>query len=271
MLYKQNLHVHTTYCDGNDTPEEMLEEAIRQGFDSIGFSGHSFMRYSPGHSMTMTGTEDYKSHITRLKKEYAEKIRVFLGLEYDMYSNVDMSGYDYLIGSVHYLRVNGEHVGFDRSMEQVREVIDTHFDGDGMAYAKMFYETLAKLPEYGKFDILGHTDLICKHSENALFFDTFSPKYRAWALDALEALRGKIPFFEVNTGAISRGYRTTPYPAPFLLDAMREMGFGAVITSDCHDRRALSCFYGEAEELLRAHGFKVLWILTDKGFVPTKL
>jgi len=87
----------------------------------------------------------------------------------------------------------------------------------------------------------------------------------------MDALRGKIPLFEVNTGAISRGYRTTPYPDAFLLDALRDMGFGAVITSDCHDRRDLSCFYGEAEELLKAHGFRELWVLTDKGFVPTKL
>ena len=26
--YKQNLHTHTTYCDGKDTPEEMILRAI---------------------------------------------------------------------------------------------------------------------------------------------------------------------------------------------------------------------------------------------------
>ena len=42
MTYLQNLHTHTTYCDGRDTPVEMIESAIAQGFDSIGFSGHSY-------------------------------------------------------------------------------------------------------------------------------------------------------------------------------------------------------------------------------------
>ena len=45
-MYKQNLHVHTVYADGKDTPEELVLEAIRQGFTSIGFSEHSYMPYS---------------------------------------------------------------------------------------------------------------------------------------------------------------------------------------------------------------------------------
>ena len=46
MKYRQNLHTHTTFCDGKDTPEELVEAAIAKGFDSIGFSGHSYMYYS---------------------------------------------------------------------------------------------------------------------------------------------------------------------------------------------------------------------------------
>ena len=35
---------------------------------------------------------------------------------------------------------------------------------------------------------------------------------------------------EINTGAIFRGYRTTPYPAPVLLREGREMGGGGTFT-----------------------------------------
>ena len=38
---KQNLHTHSTFCDGKDTPEEMILRAIELGFNSIGFSGHA--------------------------------------------------------------------------------------------------------------------------------------------------------------------------------------------------------------------------------------
>lgn len=35
---KQNLHTHTTFCDGVDAPEELIREAMARGFDSLGFS-----------------------------------------------------------------------------------------------------------------------------------------------------------------------------------------------------------------------------------------
>ena len=44
--YKQNLHTHTTYCDGKDTPEQVVLKAIEKGFNSIGFSGHAPNNYS---------------------------------------------------------------------------------------------------------------------------------------------------------------------------------------------------------------------------------
>ena len=74
MTHLQNLHTHTTYCDGRDTPVEMIESAIAQGFDSLGFSGHSFTFYSQAIPMSTEGTEEYKKEITALKEKYADKI-----------------------------------------------------------------------------------------------------------------------------------------------------------------------------------------------------
>ena len=269
--YRQNLHTHTSYCDGKDTPDEMIRIAMEKGFHSIGFSGHSYMHYSPGHSMSPEGTQAYTNEVSALKEKYAGRIAVFLGLEVDMFSEIDMSGYEYLIGSVHYLPVNGEMVGFDRSREEVARVIHTCFGGSGMAYAKEYYRQLARLPEFGSFDILGHFDLVCKHAENCRFFDEDAKEYRYAAIEAAEALAGKIPLFEVNTGAIARGYRTTPYPSLALIREMKRMGYGAVISSDCHDARYLDCAFTQAAELLRTAGYTEQFVLTEKGFVPTAL
>lgn len=46
MYQKQNLHTHTCFCDGKDTPEEMIQEALKRGFDSLGFSMHSYLSCS---------------------------------------------------------------------------------------------------------------------------------------------------------------------------------------------------------------------------------
>lgn len=183
-----------------------------------------------------------------------------------MYSDVSLDPYDYVIGSVHYLQKDGKMWGFDRSQEAVSALIDEAFGGDGMAYAKEYYAQLAHLPEYGKFDILGHADIICKHSDNVMFFDEESKEYRDAVTFALEALAGKIPLFEVNTGAIARGYRKTPYPTPYILRECKRLGFGAVVTSDCHDAAYLDCYFTQAFELLKSCGFTEHYVLKKRGF-----
>ena len=37
----QNLHTHTVFSDGKNTPEEMVLGAVRAGCTSLGFSEHS--------------------------------------------------------------------------------------------------------------------------------------------------------------------------------------------------------------------------------------
>ena len=104
MNNKQNLHIHSTYADGKDTPEEMILEAINRNFASIGFSEHSYMCFSDyPYQMTVSDTEKYKQEIKALKEKYKGKIDIFCGMEFEMYSDVPTNGFDYLIGSVHYL------------------------------------------------------------------------------------------------------------------------------------------------------------------------
>lgn len=270
-MYPQNLHTHGILCDGKDTYESTVQRALDLGFTSIGFSGHSYMSYSPSHSMSVEGTEEYKKQIRELQKKYEGKIDIFCGIEFDMYSEDPLKDYDYIIGSVHYLLINGKHVGFDRSAEEVKHVIDTYFGGDGMKYAKMYYETICELHKYAKSDIIGHFDIITKHAETHNFFDTESKEYRTYAIEALREVAKHCNVFEVNTGAISRGYRTTPYPQPFILKEMKELGCGIVISSDCHDNRYLDCHFNEAIELVKSCGFSEVLTLTKNGFVPHRI
>ena len=270
-MYPQNLHTHGVLCDGKDTYESTVLRALELGFNSIGFSGHSYMSYSPSHSMSVEGTEEYKKEISRLKEKYADKIDVFCGIEFDMYSEDPLVGYDYVIGSYHYFLIDGKYVGFDRSADEVKRVIDENFGGDGMKYAKMYYENICDLPKYAKCDIIGHFDLITKHSETHDFFDTESKEYRSYALEALHTLAKSCNVFEVNTGAISRGYRTTPYPQPFLLKEMKNIGVNLVISSDCHDNRYLDCHFAETLELIKSCDFTEVLTLTKNGFVSNPI
>jgi len=271
MEKKQNLHTHTTFCDGRDTPEELIQIAIDKNFDSIGFSMHSYNPHSAYSHVTLARMEEYKSAIRSLKERYRGRFSVYLGLQKDMVSPVENEGYDYLIGSVHYLNKEGTFLGFDRSPEFVKELIDTHFGGNGLAFARCYYETAARLAESGPFDIIGHFDILTKNLDFIPYFDETQEAYLNYAREAIGALRGKIPFFEVNTGAVARGYRKVPYPAEPLIREFHRLGFGAVITSDCHDARYLDCGFQEAEELLAHCGFREKYRLTESGFEAVAL
>lgn len=272
MGYKQCLHTHSVFCDGKDTLEEMVLSAIDKKFDSIGFSGHSFMDIYAEFSMDEEKAAAYKAEIARLQQVYGDRIKIFCGLEKDNYTKVSTDGYDYLIGSVHCVQY-GEHLVFiDWTLDRALDAIRNIFDGDGIAYAKAYFDAVADLPNHGSFDILGHFDLVTKFIEQEpAMFDTANPAYRAAVTSAAESLVGKVKYFEINTGAISRGYRTTPYPELFILREMKRLGFGAIISSDCHDKNFLDCAYEEAKELLKEAGFSEHFVLKDEGFVAIPL
>ena len=88
---------------------------------------------------------------------------------------------------------------------------------------------------------------------------------------AMERLIRAGKIFESNTGAISRGYRQTPYPAEPLLRLLREMDGKILFTADAHRACDVAFGYAEAVELACRCGFDTFWRLTEEGFVPAPL
>ncbi len=269
----QNLHTHCTFCDGNNTPEEMVEAAISKGFDSLGFSSHALTEVKD--DCEMRDIDGYIESIRGLKKRFSERIKLFLGIELDYYSKAPerLGDFDYSISSAHYLILkNGEVVSYDHSPERTRKHIREDFSGNGLAFARSYFDTVARLEPKTAISFVGHFDLVTKFSQkHPDFFDTDSPVYRSYALDALHTLSKKFDFFEINTGAIARGHKTMPYPAPFIIDEMRNIGVKILLTSDCHRKEFLDCKFREARKYVRSHGFSELYFLTDDGFIGEKI
>lgn len=243
-----NYHTHTTFCDGADSPEELVLEAIRLGCPEIGFSGHSHI---PGHRWCMTeeGTRAYCAEVRRLQEKYADRITVRLGIEQDLLSTVDRSLYDYVIGAVHYVERDGKCFSVDASRESFLAAVQEVYAGDFYAFAEDYYALVATLPERMDCCIIAHFDLITKFNEGNALFDTEHPRYRAAADRALDRLAESDVLLEVNTGAIARGYRTTPYPEPCLIDRWLARGRELILSSDCHDRRFLLCEFDKLQTL----------------------
>ena len=239
-----NYHTHTVFCDGKDTPEELVCEAIRLGCPELGFSGHAHVPFEDC-CMTPEGTERYKKEIRRLQEKYGDRIRVYCGVEQDYFSDLPTDDYDYGIGSVHYINRNDRFLSVDESVESFRNTAQTYYAGDFFAFAEDYYALVGQIHEKTGCRIVGHFDLITKFNEGDSLFDTGDARYRRAALSALERLSGKGLLFEINTGAMARGYRRTPYPAPWLLRELIARGEGLILSSDCHDKRFL--LYGLEE------------------------
>ncbi len=234
-----NYHTHTYLCDGKDSPEELVEYAISLGCPAIGFSGHGYTEFDTSYCMSIDTEKEYKEIILALKEKYKDRIKILLGIEQDFYSTRDYSDYDYIIGGVHYIEQNGKFYDVDAGREHQLKTISEAFGGDAYAYAEAYYKNVAELYSRTKCDIVAHFDLLCKFNEASDIFDTSHNRYTKAADTALASLSKHKVMFEVNTGAISRGYRTSPYPEPRILDKIKEHGNGILLSSDCHAKENL--------------------------------
>ncbi len=236
----RDLHCHTCFCDGKNTPEEMVRSALSKGMAAIGISGHGYTAFDTRYCMSVKATEEYKTEIRRLKEKYAGQIEILLGIELDALSELDTSDFDYVIGSAHYVKCGDQYLPIDESPEDFELICRDHFGGDYYAFAEEYYRTVSTLAEK-KIDIVGHIDLITKFNEGNRLFDMQEPRYLAAAKAAIDALLPLGIPFEINTGAISRGYRVAPYPDIALSGYIKQKGGSLILSSDSHSAENL-CF-----------------------------
>lgn len=273
-MFPQNLHTHTVFGDGKHTAEEMALGAISSGCASLGFSEHSPLPPSAdpdGWSMAAEDVDAYRREILRLREAYAGKLDIFLGMEQDADSPAPAGAWDYLISSVHGVWADGVCLAADASAQDFDRAVREYFGGDCLAFVEAYYRRVAEAAGADGAPIVGHFDVITKNNEGGRRFDETGPRYRRAALEALEAVMEREVIFEINTGAISRGYRTAPYPAAFLLRAIFEKGGRVCITSDSHHKDTVVCGFSEAAALAEACGFREAWVLTRDGFQPVGL
>ena len=254
-------HVHTRFCDGKDEPERVVQAALALGMTRLGFSAHSYVPFEAGGCLTPESTPDYRAELLRLREKYRGKLEILIGIEQDLDSPPPSEPWDYTIGSVHYLRFDREYVSVDDRPELLTDAARRYCGGDMLSICEAYYARVACVAEQTRCDLIGHFDLITKFQERAPLFDERHPRYiAAWRKAADLLLHSGLPF-EVNTGAMSRGYRSTPYPAPEILQYLSDRGAKFVLSSDSHSAGTL-CFDFEAQEdRLRAMNIPIRTIL----------
>ena len=258
-----NLHSHSNYSDGNNSIEENIKAAVASGMISLGISDHCYTYFDTSYCVPADKVEAYKSEVRRLRDKYADQIEIYLGIELDGFARLpDRADYDYIIGDCHYVQTPDGYVAIDLSKEGFCDLVNDYFDGDGVKMAQSYYKSYAECIERMRPELLGHIDLCTKYS----LIDESDARYIKAAKEALAASLEVCPFIELNTGAMSRGYRKEPYPAVFLLDEIRDRGGKIVLSSDSHSAQTLTYWFDEAVELLKSRNIRSIAVYRGGKF-----
>lgn len=268
----QNLHTHTAYSDGENSPREFVEAALAKGFVSLGFSEHAYAPYDAECCITEEDTPLYKAELARLREEYRGRIRLFCGLEADCLHPAGREGLDYTIGSFHYLR--GEDGGMypvDDTPERFEEAVRQVGGGSVRVLVERYYAQVARMARTQRHDIIGHLDLITKFNRGNGYFDPREDWYLRAAAAAVEAIAERPAVVEVNTGGNFRGYTDGFYPSGALLNMLRDRHIPVTVSSDAHSVLGLDHGFGRAAEMLRQAGYESVRLLGPDGFYDWKL
>lgn len=269
----QNLHTHTYFSDGKSSPEEMVKAAIEMGFDSLGFSEHSFIENIRERWLLPEKTAQYLAELDRLKEKYEKQIKIFKGIELDSCSQVSTDPFDYVIGNVHFCPMwDGGFTDYCHNSDYTARKFIFYYDFDTVAFAKDYFERYVSFFDRRRIDIAGHFDALTKFCEvHKDLYDFESDEYKRIALEALHAVREKCEIFEVNAGHMGRGIRKYPCPEPFLLRELKNLNAKVCVTTDAHSEELLNRCVDETFELLLACGFDKVTILTENGFEEQRI
>ena len=238
MIYKCNLHTHTQFCDGKCSMEDMTKDAIAKGFDTLGFSPHSFTHFDT--SYCLNDYNAFKQEFLRLKNKYENDINLMLGIELDAFGTLPDDNFDYVIGSVHYLSVKDDFLSvfdlqpnkvfaLDESKQTFDKLLSVGFGGDMIAVAQNYFDTVVNMVQKTKPTIIGHFDLVSLYGD----FGQVKDRYQQIAKDAIKKLVGCGCLVEINANRKFKG-KGGLYPADFLITEFAKNGFDFVLSSDAH-------------------------------------
>ena len=157
-------HMHTPLCGhAIGEPKEYVEAAIKLGLEEMGFSDHAPLvsHDDPKITMSFKQLPQYHKMIETVKEKYKNKINVKVAIEADFIPGLEQKTkaildeykYDYVLGSVHYIK----NWGFDDP--------DTRDTWDSIDINRVYhdyYDLLRQSAQSKLFDIMAHVDLVKK-------------------------------------------------------------------------------------------------------------
>lgn len=244
-----NYHTHTYRCNhAKGDEEEYVLCALERGLDTLGFSDHTPYLFPGSYyshfRMRPEELEDYCETVLDLRRKYAGKIEIPLGLELEYYPAFLPRLMDLLRDSpVEYLLLGQHFVGNE---------IGEHYSGapfEEEGILKIYCHQTAEAMNSGLFSYFAHPDLIHYRGNPR----TYAHHMR---LICREAKSCGIPL-EINLLGIREGRN---YPNRLFWELAAEEGCQVVLGVDAHDSRHLLETASEEEALgmIRFFGLELL-------------
>jgi histidinol-phosphatase (PHP family) len=159
---------------------------------------------------------------------------------------LDGRDWDYVVGSVHFLRDDA----IDVHGEPDWEPWDVWRGADPEKVWARYFETLGEAARSGMFDILAHLDLVKVFAGHVPVPDGDLRRFYERAMDGIADSDVAV---EVSTAGLRKPVAEI-YPAPALLEMCLDAGRPVALSSDAHDPDQLGHEYERAVELLRGLG-----------------
>ena len=261
-----NYHTHSRWCDGQGEIAEVIEAAIAADLAQVGITSHAPVPFPATYALPLANLRAYREEVLRQREIYRGRIDVLLGLEIDALPELrefnqrevlDL-GFDFTVGSVHFVRTTpeGQPWPLDATQELFDRLLREEFGGDIRPLSEEYYRRIAGLADYPGVDIIGHIDRgVRLWNAGNRVFDESQPWYRAQVDDALRALAQADRIVELSTGGWRRGL-DDPWPSVWVVRRCRELGIRMTVNSDSHRPNQIAYDYDRALAVLRETGHR---------------
>lgn len=251
MKIISDFHMHTPLCGhAVGKPAEYAEQALNIGLAEIGFSDHApFVHMvDPGVTMSRDQLSVYHRIITNVQKKYKNKLSIKFGIEADFIPGyedktreiIEALPYDYVIGSVHFIKDWGFDHPNQRDKWDEQDVNDVYRD---------YYELLRQSAQTGMYDIIAHCDLVKKFGHRA------SEDLKDELEKTAKVFKECGVVVEINTSGLRKPVKEM-YPSLWNLEIYCQAGVPLTFGSDAHDPLDVGRDFDKAMTMAKEAGYK---------------